>query len=182
MQLLQTGYGAGTRRLADRPNVAAVRLGRPVALDSDPAGPELTVEALVELATTVDDVPGETLGHVLERALAAGALDAWVAPVLMKKSRPGQVLHMLARPDDAARLRTLVLAETGSLGIRTYPLTRHAVERSVQTVSVDGHDVRVKIGPYGAKPEHDDVVSAADALGVPIRDVVRRALTEVSRP
>ena len=180
MRLEATGYGAGTRRLADRPNAVAVRLGRPVG--DDTRGTQLRAETLTELQTTIDDVSGEVIGHVLERALAAGALDAWVAPVLMKKSRPGQVLHVLAHPADADRLRTLVLAETGSLGIRSYPVVRHAAPRSVRRVIVDGHAVRVKIGPYGAKPEHEDVVVAADALGVPIREVVQRALREVSRP
>lgn len=177
MRMLATGYGAGSRRLADRPNVVAVRLGEPAESDG-----ELETESLIELATTVDDVSGEVLGHVLERSLDAGALDAWIVPALMKKSRPGQVLHVLARPADAARLRALVLAETGSLGIRSYPVSRQAARRRVITVEVAGHPVRVKIGPYGAKPEHDDVVRAADALGVPIRDVAHHAMKEVPRP
>ncbi|HEY8302606.1 MAG TPA: nickel pincer cofactor biosynthesis protein LarC [Jatrophihabitans sp.] len=181
MRMLSTGYGAGTRRLADRPNVVAVRLGPPVGADGVDAD-ELVAESVVELATTVDDVSGEVLGHVLQRTLDAGALDAWIVPAAMKKSRPGHVLHVLARPADHARLRLLVLAETGSLGIRSYPVTRHAAKRDVITVDVAGHAVRVKIGPYGVKPEHDDVVRAADALGVPIRDVVHRAIKEVPRP
>ncbi|HEY2296494.1 MAG TPA: nickel pincer cofactor biosynthesis protein LarC [Jatrophihabitans sp.] len=182
MRLERTGYGAGARRLADRPNVVAVRLGRPVGSDTDDSGDTaepLFAEALVELATTVDDVSGEIVGHLLERALAAGALDAWVMPAVMKKSRPGQVVHVLTRPADAARLRLLVVAETGSLGVRSYPVTRHAAIRSMITVHVDGHAVRVKVGPFGAKPEHDDVVRAADALGIPIREVAHRTMKEV---
>jgi len=182
MRLDRTGYGAGGRRLADRPNVAAVHLGRPVAPGPDDFGEPSTAEALVELATNVDDVSGEIVGHVLERTLAAGALDAWVVPAVMKKSRPGQVIHVLARPSDAARLRLLVMAETGSLGVRSYPVTRHAAVRSTITVDVDGHAIAVKLGPFGAKPEHDDVVRAADALGIPVREVAQRAMKEVPRP
>jgi uncharacterized protein (TIGR00299 family) protein len=185
MRLDRTGYGAGARRLADRPNVVAVRLGRPVGSVGDDSGDTaepLVAEALVELATTIDDVSGEIVGHLLERSLAAGALDAWVLPAVMKKSRPGQVVHVLARPADAARLRLLVLAETGSLGVRSYPVTRHAAIRSMITVRVDGYAVRVKVGPFGAKPEHDDVVRAADALGIPVREVAYRAMKEVPRP
>ncbi len=137
------GRHPAPRRPAERRRGAAGPSGR----RRRPAVRELRAETLTELQTTVDDVSGEVIGHVLERALAAGALDAWVAPVLMKKSRPGQVLHVLARPADADRLRTLVLAETGSLGIRSYPVVRHAAARSVRRVIVDGHAVRVKIGP-----------------------------------
>lgn len=169
----RVGYGAGSRRLGDRPNVAAVRLGTPI-VPSDG-------ERVVELATTVDDVSGEILGHVIGRALAAGALDAWVVPAVMKKSRPGHVLHVLARPGDATRLRDLMLTETGSLGIRSYLVERHVAARRVITVEVDGRPVRVKVGPHSAKPEHDDVASVADALDLPLREVARRAIEEAGR-
>ena len=169
----RVGYGAGSRRLSDRPNVAVVRLGTPTM--------SFAGERVVELATTVDDVPGEILGHVIGRALAAGALDAWVVPAVMKKSRPGHVLHVLGRPGDANRLRDLMLTETGSLGIRSYPVERHVAARRVITVEVDGRPVRVKIGPHSAKPEHDDVASVADALDLPLREVARRAIEEAGR-
>lgn len=162
----RTGYGAGTRRLPDRPNVAVVRLGSLV---------EGEEQLLTELATTVDDSSGETLGYTLERLLEAGALDAWITPAVMKKSRPGHVLHVLSRPGDAAALRDLALRETGSLGMRAATVRRFALPREETSVDVDGHPVRVKRGPYGAKPEHQDVAAAARALGAPLREVARRA-------
>src|SRR3954468_20777809 len=168
MTLGPTGYGAGTRRLPDRPNVVSVTLGTPLATARD--------EDVVVLETNLDDVTGELLGHVIARALDAGALDAWTTPAVMKKGRPAHVLHVLATPRRERHLRDLVLAETGTLGIRRVGATRTALPRAFETVDVDGHLVRIKHGPHAAKPEHDDVVAAAAALGLPLRAVAARAL------
>jgi uncharacterized protein (TIGR00299 family) protein len=200
----RTGYGAGTRVLPDRPNLVAVSLGArptPVSAQSaqsagsaepavvpespvSPVSPESpeSAEPVVVLETNLDDVTGELLGHVIARALAAGALDAWATPAVMKKGRPAQVLHVLARPADADPLQHLVFAETGTLGVRRTPTTRTALPRHVETVHVDGVPVRVKHGPHGAKPEHDDLVAAADQLGLPLRVVADRARSAVAAP
>jgi uncharacterized protein (TIGR00299 family) protein len=170
MRLGVTGYGAGTRRLPDRPNVVALSIG----------SARERVEELVMLETTVDDVTGETLGHVLGRVMAEGALDAWTVPVTMKKSRPGHVLHVLALPSQADALAELVLAETGSLGLRSHPVSRRALPRRFQTVRVEGCQIRLKVGPHGMKPEYDDVVAAAERLGLPLRQVARLAMRGVS--
>ena len=177
--LARTGYGAGTRQLPDRPNVAVVRLGAAAGDPGDPAGG--TVRTLTELATTVDDVTGETLGYVLQRLLDAGALDAWITPAVMKKSRPGQVLHVLAAADRVAALRAVLFRETGTLGVRATAVERHAVRRTEQVVRVDGRAIRVKRGPHGTKPEHDDVAAAAAELDRPLREIARRALEEAER-
>lgn len=161
------GYGAGTRALPDRPNVAAVRLGT--------AAEAADEQVLDELATTLDDVTGETLGYVIEQALAAGARDVWVTPAVMKKSRPAHVLHVLCEPADTALLRGLLFRETGTLGVRSYSVRRHATRRDERTVEVGGRPIRVKLGPYGVKAEHDDVVAAARALNRPRRDIAREA-------
>jgi uncharacterized protein (TIGR00299 family) protein len=168
----RTGYGSGTRRLADRPNVAVVRLGTTVGVDD---------QLLTELTTTVDDASGETLGYTLERLLDAGALDVWITPAVMKKSRPGHVLHVLSRPTDAAALQQVALRETGSLGIRAATVRRLALPREQASVEVDGHLIGIKRGPYGAKPEHEDVAAAARALDLPLREMARRAAEEASR-
>ncbi|MDN0198870.1 nickel pincer cofactor biosynthesis protein LarC [Streptomyces sp. S.PNR 29] len=177
MTLGPTGYGAGTRRLPDRPNVTAVTLATPVPHRA--VGEE--AEDVVVLETNLDDVTGEVLGHTLAQALASGALDAWVTPAVMKKGRPAHVLHVLTTPHDETRLRDLVLAETGSLGIRRTAATRTALPRTFETVDVDGHQIRIKHGPHGAKPEHDDLVTAATRLGLPLRAVAARALHESTR-
>ncbi|AYC43851.1 nickel pincer cofactor biosynthesis protein LarC [Streptomyces griseorubiginosus] len=168
MTLGPTGYGAGTRRLPDRPNVVAVTLGEPAGTGQ---------EDVVVLETNLDDVTGEILGHTIARAMEAGALDAWATPAVMKKGRPAQVLHVLTTPEHERPLRDLVLAETGSLGIRRLTATRTALPRRFETVDVDGHPVRIKHGPYRSKPEHDDLVAAAARLGLSLREVADRALS-----
>ena len=169
MALARTGYGAGTRRLPDRPNVASATLGiTQRAAASEPVD---------VLETNLDDVTGELLGYVIAQALEAGALDAWVTPGVMKKGRPAHVLHVLARPEKTPALQDLVLAETGTLDIRRITIHRTVLNQYSTTVYVNGIPVRIKFGPHGAKPEHDDVAEAAARLGMPLRDVTRRALT-----
>ena len=168
MTVRAAGYGAGGRDDPARPNVLQALLGEATA----PVG---TVETMVLLETTVDDVSGELLGHLVDRALAGGAADAWITPVTMKKSRPGHTVHLLVTPDRAAEAETLLLRETGSLGLRRRPVDRVALPRRTTTVTVEGHPVRMKHGPWGAKPEHDDVVAVADALGRSAREVAEAA-------
>ncbi|MFI0470372.1 nickel pincer cofactor biosynthesis protein LarC [Saccharopolyspora sp. 5N102] len=168
MTVQDTAYGAGTRRFPQRPNVLSATLGVP--LGAEPAEP------MVVLECNVDDVTGEVLGHVINRALERGAADAWTTPATMKKSRPAQVLHVLCRPELESGLSDLVLAESGSLGIRRHAVDRRALPRRTTTVTVQGHQIRIKHGPYHAKPEHDDVAAAAAALGRPLRTVAAEAL------
>lgn len=179
MTLRAVGYGAGGRDDPDRPNVVQALLGVPAEAPPPVAG--ATVTAMVMIETTVDDVPGEVLGHVLERALAVGAADAWITPVVMKKSRPGHTVHVLAAPEHAWACETLLLRETGSLGLRRRTVERLALPRHTTTVEVDGHTVAIKHGPWGAKPEHDDVAAAAAALDLPLSAVVSRAMRQVGR-
>lgn len=171
MTLRAAGYGAGSKQFDDRPNVLQAVLGTPTG----------TAEPLVLLETNVDDTTGEVLGHLIGRAMAAGAADAWVSPIVMKKNRPAHTVHVLASPERAAELEQIVLAETGSLGIRRSGVDRHALPRSSGAVAVEGHSIRIKRGPWGAKPEHDDVVAAATALDRPLRVVTEAALRASER-
>ncbi|MDN5858500.1 MAG: nickel pincer cofactor biosynthesis protein LarC [Pseudonocardia sp.] len=168
MTVRAVGYGAGGRDDPDRPNVLQALLGEPTST----AG---SVATMVLLETTVDDVAGELLGHVIDRALAMGAADAWITPATMKKSRPGHTVALLVTPGLAAAAETLLLRETGSLGLRRTVVERVALPRHITTVTVDGHAVRIKHGPWGAKPEHDDVAAAATALGRSLREVAEAA-------
>lgn len=168
MTLARTGYGAGARQLPDRPNVASVTLGSPASA--------IGAETVDVLETNLDDVTGETLGYVLAQALAAGALDAWVTPAVMKKGRPGHVLHVLTRPEGTTALQQLIFAETRTLGVRRAVVGRAWLPRHVTTIDVDGVTIRIKQGPHGAKPEHDDLVAAAARLGVPLGVVLERAM------
>ncbi|MER6828227.1 nickel pincer cofactor biosynthesis protein LarC [Streptosporangium sp. NPDC000563] len=168
MTPMATGYGAGTRKLPDRPNIVAVTVAEPAR--------DTGTEPLVVLETNLDDVTGEVLGHTIARALDAGALDAWATPATMKKGRPAHVLHLLCRRPALPALRELILAETGALGVREVEVERTALPRHITEVDLEGHRVRVKHGPHSAKPEHDDVAAASAALGLSLRETAARAL------
>jgi hypothetical protein len=162
------GYGAGGREVPGRPNVVQALLGAPLGAD----GP---VESLIQLETNLDDVTGELLGYLVGRLLEAGASDAWVSAVTMKKGRPAHTVHVLAEPGRAFECERLLLRESGTLGVRRHRVERLALPRRTSTVLVDGQPIRIKMGPFGRKPEHDDVAAAAAALGLPLREVQRRA-------
>jgi pyridinium-3,5-bisthiocarboxylic acid mononucleotide nickel chelatase len=174
---LAIGWGAGTRRLPDRLNALRVVLGDPVfsTLQEPSEATHYVLEA------NIDDMTGELTGHVIAKLLSAGALDAWAAPLTMKKGRPGLLLSALATPARLAELEAVLLSETSSLGVRRYGVTRS--ERPRELVDVDTPfgrlPVKVARGPYGPpqlKPEFDACAAAALAHGVPVRVVLAAAL------
>jgi uncharacterized protein (TIGR00299 family) protein len=186
MWLSATGYGAGTRTLADRPNVAVVRIGDVPGADrggvaeagilgAEAADHPPDVRDLVVLETNLDDVTGEVLGHVVGRLLDHGALDSWTTPAVMKKGRPAHVLHALATPETAGELERVMLAETGTLGVRRTAVRRTAAPRTTDVVHVHGMPVRRKHGPHHGKPEYDDAVAVARQTGLPLRAVLALA-------
>lgn len=169
MNVSAVGYGAGDRELPDRPNVTQVVVGEVAASLS--AGQDVQL-----LETNVDDVTPETLAHAVERLLGAGAHDAWVTPVVMKKGRPAHVLSVLADPAVAGALADVMLAETGSLGVRAAALQRWPRARTTEQVHVDGLPVRLKIAAGRVKVEYDDAVRVAATSGRPLREVMELAL------
>jgi len=189
MRVTGSGYGAGARDVPERPNVLPALLGEPLdeapgyPLDAPPGQrPEDAgdTETLIMVETTVDDVTGELLGDLPALLLGAGALDVWITAVTGKKGRPAHVITALCRPGADGPVQARLLAETGSLGARRHPVQRRALSRQTAEVTVQGHRIRVKIGPYRAKPEHDDVAAAALATGLPRRDVAEQALSQLA--
>ena len=171
MSIEASGFGAGTAELADRPNLTQVVLGT--------AADELVPGQPVQLLeVNVDDATGETLAHTLSALLHAGAHDAWITPVLMKKGRPGHTVSALADAAVAAQVSAALVRETGSLGVRGQTLERWPAARSFDEVEVDGLPVRVKVSAGRVKVEHDDAARAAKRLGLPLREVVSRAEAE----
>ena len=168
MTLARTGYGAGTRDTPERPNVLTALLGLPTVTSSGR-------EPLTVLETTVDDVTGEVLGQLIDRLLSAGAVDAWIASVTGKKNRPTQVITALCQPSDDAAVTAVLMAETGTLGVRRIDAQRDVLPRSEGRVIVAGHEARVKVGPHRAKPEYDDLVEITRATGAPVRAIADRA-------
>ncbi len=171
----RVGRGAGSRELEGRPNLVQVVIGETAAV----AGPGHPV---VVLETNLDDVTGEVLAHALAALLEAGALDAWITPVLGKKGRPAHQLSVVAEVPRADELRALLVAETGTLGIRTSSLERWTATRTTTEVDVEGYPVRVKRSPAGAKAEHDDAARVARLLRRPVREVSRIAEAAVEPP
>jgi hypothetical protein len=180
MLVAGSGYGAGARDVPGRPNVLPALLGEPLG-DESVEGADSS-ETLIMVETTVDDVSGELLGDLPGLLLGAGALDAWITAVTGKKGRPAHVVTALCRPGQADPVEARLLAETGSLGARRHGVQRRALPRQQAEVTIQGHRIRIKIGPHRAKPEHDDVAAAALATGLPRRFLAEQALRQLTRP
>ena len=177
MTVTATGYGAGSREVEGLPNVTQVVLGDALADDaaSSPRAGRAPGQPVVLVEVNVDDVTGEVLAHTVAALLDAGAHDAWVTPIVMKKGRPAHTVSALADPALSEQVASVLTAETGSLGVRGQWLERWPSVRSPHEVEVDGVPVRVKVGPGRVKVERDDAARAARRTGTPLREVVSRA-------
>jgi uncharacterized protein (TIGR00299 family) protein len=170
------GVGAGTRDTPGRANVVRVVLGVPAPARSVPeAGDAVVLEA------NVDDLDPRLWPGVLSAVLAAGAADAWLVPILMKKGRPAHTLCVLAAPGLATDLQQRIFSLVPTLGVRATTVHRAALERLWRTVDVGGAAVRVKVGHargvvVTATPELEDVVRAAAETGAAERTVLARAV------
>ncbi len=172
MRVGRIGVGAGGRDLDGHANVVRLLLGEPVE-DRGPTG-------AVVLAANVDDLDPRLWPVVLERLLGAGASDAWLTPILMKKGRPAHTLSVLVSPDLRDSVLDVVFAETTTIGLRSYPVDKLALERIERFVEIDGHAVRVKLASYAGavvntQPEYDDVAAVARATGRPLKSVLAQA-------
>jgi uncharacterized protein (TIGR00299 family) protein len=170
MQLSKTGVGAGGRDPEEVANVLRLVLGEPIAA----TGTELLIE------TNVDDLDPRLWPTVLQRLLDAGASDAWLTPILMKKGRPAHTLTVLCADRLADAVRNVIFTETSTIGLRTARVDKHALDRTETTVVVGGHPIRVKIAVHdgsvvNANAEYDDVVATADALRRPVKAVLAEA-------
>ena len=174
MRPVATGYGAGTRDPQEVANVLRLTVGEPL----EQAGDAVLLEA------NVDDLDPRLWPHVLDQLMAAGAQDAWLTPILMKKGRPAHTLAVLCGEEDADRLRAKVFEETSTIGMRQSPVKKHALERTESTVHVEGQPIRVKTAwlegrPVNANPEWTDVVSAAAATGRPAKQLLEEARAQI---
>src|SRR5215208_3010841 len=181
MRVEATGYGAGRREYQNFPNVLRVLVGESVEAGETPPGVSRQgVEELLMVETNVDDVSPQVLGHLLERALEAGALDCFFTHVQMKKNRPGVLVSILCRPSDGGAMHELIFAETTTLGVRSYAVRRRALEREFVTVETEFGTIAVKVARWrgrvvGATPEYEDCRAAARSHNVPLRVVQEAA-------
>lgn len=168
MTVRASGFGAGSVEIDGRPNVTQVVLGdQTVELRN---GQPVTL-----LETNLDDVSGEILAYAVTSILEAGAHDAWLTPILMKKGRPAHKLSALVDSALSAQVAAVMQDETGSLGIRGQRLERWPSSRRIDEVDVAGRLVRVKVSAGRVKVEHDDAARAARHIGIPVREVVSLA-------
>ena len=166
MRVDHIGYGAGTRTTKDFPNVLRLSIGDAAITTADTAPSHLGSDVVTVLETALDDLSPQLLAHVAEAALAAGALDVMLTPVIMKKGRPGTLLTVLCNPSAAPALEQLLLRETSTLGIRIRQDRRSCLDRTHHTVATRYGDIRIKIGSLAgealnAAPEFEDCRAAA---------------------
>jgi len=168
MRILSAGYGAGDRDFPGQPNVLRALIGeRTTAV-------EATLVSVIE--ANIDDSSPQVLGYTLERLMDAGALDASLSPLQMKKNRPGSLLRVIARPEDQETLAQIVFAETSTLGLRVYAAERRVEERRIVEVETAFGKVRIKVSGSGAfAPEYEDCRSIAEKTATPLVQVLAAA-------
>jgi uncharacterized protein (TIGR00299 family) protein len=177
MRAERVGMGAGGRDPVELPNVVRLVLGLPG--DAAPSGP-------VVLETNVDDLDPRLWPGVLDTLFAAGASDAWLTPILMKKGRPAHTLSVLCRPETVADVQAAVFATTSSIGLRIVPVGKVAIERAQASVDVLGGRVGVKVAVSGGRMvnvsvEYEDVAALARELDLPVKEVLRAATAAAER-
>lgn len=178
MRPVAIGYGAGDAELPDRPNVLRLTVGHPAAA--------ATADVVVEIQANLDDMSPELCGHAHAALLAAGAIDVWWTPVMMKKARPGFQLTALFPEEHMDAVCAALFAETTTLGVRFCRKQRRVLAREQVIVDTAVGPVAVKIGRDGGRivnvaPEHESCRAAAEASKTPLKRVYAMALAAFDR-
>ena len=183
----RVGYGAGRREVPGRPNVLRAVLVDPAVVPDETAAPDATAPHgdhglgdHVVLEASIDDMTPELLAHAADALRETGALDVWMSQALMKKGRPGVVLHVLAAAADRERLAQAVFSETTTFGLRIVACDREYVEERRESVKIGKLKVGVRLSFVGGRlasvsPEYEDVRRVAAAVGRPARVVYEAA-------
>jgi pyridinium-3,5-bisthiocarboxylic acid mononucleotide nickel chelatase len=168
MRVIASGYGAGDYDFPEHANVLRVLIGETTA-----AAESTTV---VVLEANIDDSSPQVLAYAMEQLLAAGALDVTLTPVMMKKSRPGTLLSVIARPEAREALAKIMFDETSTLGLRIYSAERRVKARHFVEIATSHGTVRMKIAEDGSfAPEYDDCTKLARESGVPLKQILAEA-------
>ncbi len=180
------GFGLGARETQSRPNAVRAILGQTTS-PGEPRAHDWEIDTVAVLETNLDDISGEIVGHVVEKALAAGALDAFHSPIQMKKNRPGVLLTVLCSEADAERFAELLLRETTTLGIRRHIAERRKLRREFSQVSTPYGQVTLKLGRLDgeivqAAPEYESCRRLAEGAKVPLKLVYRAAVERPASP
>lgn len=178
LNLEESGYGLGDKQFDQRPNVLRVLRGTTTG--------QLARDSITVLETNVDDVSPEVLGNLQESLTAVGARDVSIVPLSMKKSRPGHLVKVITKPEDAERVAAELARQTGTLGIREHGAGHRFVaerEQTSVTIDLDGdtYDIAVKIGSFhdgtifDVSPEFDDAAQIASETGRSVREILQLA-------
>jgi pyridinium-3,5-bisthiocarboxylic acid mononucleotide nickel chelatase len=176
MKIENSGYGAGSREFGGLPNVARLTIGEiATSLAAKTASETITV-----LEANLDDLNPQVFGYVMDRLLEEGALDAFGMPVQMKKNRPGTLLTVLCKPEDANKLTQLIFTETTTLGVRRRDEVRQTLSRRWENVRTQWGEVRIKIASMNGTvtnyaPEYEDCRRIAAEHHVPLKTVMQEA-------
>jgi uncharacterized protein (TIGR00299 family) protein len=176
----KVGYGAGSKEIDEVANVLRITVGR--KLESSHSHDEIVI-----LETNLDDVSGEIIGRAVERLMASGARDVTVTPVYMKKNRPGHIISVIARKEDSENLAEILIAETGTFGVREIAIARHISPRKTTEINVKvkgkvAH-LRVKLSKdqkgrvVGGKLEYEDLKRISEQTGLSVREI-----QEIAKP
>jgi uncharacterized protein (TIGR00299 family) protein len=192
MKIEKAGYGAGSREFPEHPNLLRLTIGEAASAEIAPGTHDaasangISTDSIAVLEANLDDLNPQVLGYAIERLLAEGALDVFSIPVQMKKNRPGALLTVLAKPEDADRLIKIVFAETSTLGVRRRDERRRVLERRWETVQTSWGPVRIKIANLNGTvsnyaPEFEDCRRIASEHHVPLKTVMHEALRVYSQ-
>jgi uncharacterized protein (TIGR00299 family) protein len=177
MKIEASGYGAGSRDFSGHPNVVRITVGEAAATA---LASEALSETITVLEANLDDLNPQVFGYVMDRLFEEGALDAFAVPVQMKKNRPGMVLTVLCKPEDAGKLTKLIFTETTTLGVRRRDEVRQILARRWENVNTPWGEVRIKIGSMNGSvtnyaPEYEDCRRIAAQNHLPLKTVMQEA-------
>jgi uncharacterized protein (TIGR00299 family) protein len=176
MNIEKSGYGAGSRDFPGHPNVMRLVVGEAAST----LAAKTNSEMITVLEANLDDLNPQVFGYVMDRLLEEGVLDAFGMPVQMKKNRPGTLLTVLCKPEDASKLTQLIFTETTTLGVRRRAEVRQALARRWETVRTPWGEVRMKIASMNGTvtnyaPEYEDCRRIAAEHHVPLKTVIQEA-------
>jgi len=172
MRVTSIGYGAGDRDFIEHANVVRVMIGQSL-MEEKPGAIEATTVTMIE--ANIDDASPQLIGYAMELMLEAGALDAVIIPVQMKKGRPGVLIQVIAENEKREELAALLFRETTTLGIRFHTAERRVQPREWLDVHTPHGIVRVKAGDHGFAPEYEDARKIASVSGIPLKQILAEA-------
>jgi pyridinium-3,5-bisthiocarboxylic acid mononucleotide nickel chelatase len=172
MKVERIGYGAGTRELAEQANLVRLFVGESVEA--------MQADQVWVVETNLDDVSGEVIGYATTKLWEAGALDVYTTAIHMKKNRPGVTLTVLCQAAQIEKVEKILFRETGTLGVRRWPVSRHKLERTAHQVETEYGPIEGKLGWIAGQepsfsPEFDACSRVANERGLPLKDVYEAA-------